>query len=264
MNTGELRSAGRKALRDHWGMAILVTLVAIILGGSMGVSNNLLSSSGSSSTTNAVGSSGSGSSSLGTDSSIDLGAITNLSPEASLMLSAAFSTLALILVVYLIVTFFIGGAITLGLKLFNIRLVANQYQKPFSTLFERFNIVLKALLLQLAMFFFIFLWTLLFVIPGIIATYRYAMAPYLMAQNPDLGVMEAIGQSKQMMMGHKGRLFLLDLSFIGWAFLSVLTAGIGLLWLYPYINASEAAFYMDLTGQEQLSSNDVNSQGIAA
>ena len=230
----------------------------------MGVSNNLLSSSGSSSATNTIESSNPGSNIGTNDSSIYLGALINASPETNLALSAAASTLALILVVYLIVIFFIGGAITLGLKLFNIRLVANQYQKPFFTLFERFDIVLKALLLQLAMFFFIFLWTLLFIIPGIIAAYRYAMAPYLMAQNSNLGVMEAIGQSKQMMMGHKGRLFLLELSFIGWVLLCVLTAGIGFLWLFPYMNASEAAFYLHLTGQERLGSNGINSQEIPA
>lgn len=264
MDTGELRAAGRNALRGHWGIAILVTLVAIILGGGVGVSNNLVSSSRSSSATNTLGSSNSGSTIGTNDFSTYLGAPINVSPEASLVLSAALSMLGLILVVYLIVIFFIGGAITLGLKLFNIRLVANQHQKPFSTLFERFDIVLKALLLQLAMFFFIFLWTLLFIIPGIIASYRYALAPYLMAQNPGLGVMEAISQSKQMMTGHKGRLFLLELSFIGWVLLCFLTAGIGFLWLFPYINASEAAFYLDLTGQDQRSPNGIDGQEAPA
>ena len=62
---------------------------------------------------------------------------------------------------------------------------------------------------------------------GIIAAYRYAMAPYLMAQNPDIGVMDAIDQSKELMRGHKSRLFWLDLTFLGWVFLSALSLGIG-------------------------------------
>lgn len=264
MDTGELRAAGRNALRGHWGIAILVTLVAVILGGGVGVSNNPLFSSGRSSTTATTESSNSVSVIGANGPSIDLGAFVNGWPETNPLLSTAFSPIALISIVYLIVIFFIGGAVALGLKLFNIRLLANQHQKPFSTLFERFDIMFKALLLHLAMLFFIFLWTLLFIIPGIIASYRYAMAPYLMAQNPGLGVMEAIGQSKQMMTGHKGRLFLLELSFIGWVLLCFLTAGIGFLWLSPYINVSEAAFYLDLTGQDQRSPNGIDGQEAPA
>ena len=65
----------------------------------------------------------------------------------------------------------------------------------------------------------------LFIIPGLIATYRYAMAPYIMAEHPEMGIMEAIEASKQMMDGNKWSLFCLDFSFIGWMILSVLTSG---------------------------------------
>ena len=94
-----------------------------------------------------------------------------------------------------------------------------------------------------------FLWSLLFIVPGIIASYRYALAPYLMAENPDMGVMEAIARSKELMNGSKWRLFCLQLSFIGWSLLCVLTLGIGYLWLAPYQNAAEAAFYLEVTGR---------------
>lgn len=109
--------------------------------------------------------------------------------------------------------------------------------------------LLKALGLKLFMFLFIFLWTLLLIVPGIVAAYRYAMAPYLMAQNPGMGIREAVNLSKQMMQGNKGRLFSLHLSFIGWALLAGLTLGLGLLWLNPYVKASEAAFYLNVSGQ---------------
>ena len=89
-------------------------------------------------------------------------------------------------------------------------------------------------------------WSLLFVIPGIVAAYRYSMATYIMAENPSMQATEAIERSKALMDGRKGDLFCLDLSFIGWALLAVLTAGIGNLWLMPYMTVSRAAFYRSL------------------
>ena len=93
---------------------------------------------------------------------------------------------------------------------------------------------------------FTFLWSLLFVIPGIIAAYRYSMATYIMAENPTIAPTEAIERSKALMDGRKSDLFCLDLSFFGWALLTVLTAGIGALWLTPYMAVSRAAFYRSL------------------
>lgn len=93
---------------------------------------------------------------------------------------------------------------------------------------------------------FTFLWSLLFVIPGIIAAYRYSMATYILAENQNMQATEAIERSKALMDGRKGDLFCLDLSFIGWALLAVLTAGIGNLWLMPYMTVSRAAFYRSL------------------
>ena len=83
-------------------------------------------------------------------------------------------------------------------------------------------------------------------IPGIIAAYRYSMATYIMAENPTIAPTEAIERSKALMDGRKGDLFCLDLSFFGWALLTVLTAGIGALWLTPYMAVSRAAFYRSL------------------
>jgi uncharacterized membrane protein len=93
----------------------------------------------------------------------------------------------------------------------------------------------------------IILWSLLLVIPGIIAAYRYAMASYIMAQNPEIGALDAIERSKAMMNGNKLRLFCLQLSFIGWMLLSALTLGIGYIFLRPYMQAAYAAFYLDIS-----------------
>lgn len=90
------------------------------------------------------------------------------------------------------------------------------------------------------------LWMLLFIIPGIVKGYAYAMTPYVMNDRPDLDADDCIHESRMMMKGYKWKLFCLDLSFIGWAILCIFTLGIGLLWLQPYIEASHAQFYEEL------------------
>ena len=90
------------------------------------------------------------------------------------------------------------------------------------------------------------LWMLLFIIPGIVKGYAYAMTPYVMNDRPDLDADDCIHESRMMMKDYKWKLFCLDLSFIGWAILCIFTLGIGLLWLQPYIEASHAKFYEEL------------------
>ncbi|MEZ4629000.1 MAG: DUF975 family protein, partial [Eubacteriales bacterium] len=116
-------------------------------------------------------------------------------------------------------------------------------------LFSRFSIFGNALLLRVLMVVKILLWSLLLIVPGIVAAYRYAMAPYLLAEYPELTPSEAIERSKQMMAGNKGRLFCLHFSFIGWFLLAALTWGIGFLFLAPYVKAAETAFYLELSGR---------------
>ena len=98
----------------------------------------------------------------------------------------------------------------------------------------------------LLMFVYTFLWTLLFIIPGVIKGLAYAMTPFILKDNPNMKNNEAIELSMAMMNGHKWDLFCLELSFIGWAFLCVLSLGIGYFWLMPYMYASIAAFYEDV------------------
>ena len=107
---------------------------------------------------------------------------------------------------------------------------------------------------MLWMYILISLWSLLLIIPGIIKGFSYAMTPYILEDNPELSATEAIHRSRMMMKGHKFDLFWLYLSFIGWAFLCLLTLGIGYIWLYPYIQASEAAFYEEVKADYELNS----------
>lgn len=93
---------------------------------------------------------------------------------------------------------------------------------------------------------YILLWSLLLIIPGIMAAYSYALTPYILVENPDMTASEAIARSKELMAGNRWRLFCLQISFIGWHILAALTLGIGNLWLTPYTHAADAAFYRDL------------------
>ena len=90
------------------------------------------------------------------------------------------------------------------------------------------------------------LWMLLLIIPGIIKSYSYSMTNYILKDEPELKYNEAIEKSMQLMDGNKMKLFLMDLSFIGWILLSIVTLGIGFFFLVPYIYSAHAAFYEDL------------------
>lgn len=93
---------------------------------------------------------------------------------------------------------------------------------------------------------YIFLWTLLLIIPGIIKSYSYALTPYILVEHPEMSANEAIEESMRLMDGHKFDLFYLQLSFIGWAILSILSLGLGVFWLIPYQMTAQAAFYRDI------------------
>ncbi len=110
-----------------------------------------------------------------------------------------------------------------------------------ATLFDSFGIFFRVLWLQILMGIFVFLWSMLFVIPGIVAAYRYRLALYILLDNPEMGALDCISMSKAMMRGRKGELFVLDLSFLGWAFLCVIP--FVSLWVSPYMNVTMANYY---------------------
>lgn len=98
----------------------------------------------------------------------------------------------------------------------------------------------------LLVYLYTLLWTLLFIVPGIIKGLAYSLTPFIVKDNPQLSPNQAINLSMKMMKGHKFDLFYLYLSFIGWILLAMLTLGIGLLWVIPYMQTSMAAFYLDV------------------
>ena len=116
-------------------------------------------------------------------------------------------------------------------------------------LFDGFNDFGRIVGTKLLQAIYTFLWTLLLVIPGIIKNYSYAMTDFILKDQPELANNAAIEKSMAMMDGNKMKLFLLDLSFIGWAILCLFTFGIGFLFLQPYVQSAHAAFYEDLKAQ---------------
>ena len=121
----------------------------------------------------------------------------------------------------------------------------------YGNLLDGFGLAAKLILLALLEGLFIFLWSLLLIIPGIIAAYRYRMAKFLLLDHPDMDVTDCIRASKQMMTGHKWECFVLDLSFIGWAILAALPyIGYAVsVWTIPYINTTYVLYYMALAGK---------------
>ena len=111
---------------------------------------------------------------------------------------------------------------------------------------------------MLLMGIFVFLWTLLLIIPGIIKGFAYSLVPYILVDKPELSANEAINLSMKMMKGHKFDFFWLCLSFIGWILLAILTLGIGLFWLLPYMYTAYAAFYQDVKAGYEAKTNTVN------
>ncbi len=121
----------------------------------------------------------------------------------------------------------------------------------FGNLLDGFGIAGRIILLYILELIFIVLWSLLLIIPGFIAAYRYRMAIYLLIDHPELSPMDCIRESKRMMAGHKAELFLLDFSFIGWELLACLPY-LGYLvriWTVPYIDMTLAMYYEWLCGR---------------
>ncbi len=120
-----------------------------------------------------------------------------------------------------------------------------------------FNFFGKALWLTIITGVFTFLWSLLFIIPGIVKGYAYMMAPYILADNPSMTAREALKESKRLTDGNKGELFVLMLSFIGWCLLVPLTLGLIIIWLAPYANATLANYYLAMKDSNQTTSRPV-------
>jgi uncharacterized membrane protein len=235
----EIREHKRIALdrlSGNWTSAVIVTFVAALLGG--------VSSSGPEFNINLNESGTNASVSIG---NIDLG---TLDPASSAALSGILTGVIIVVLVLAVVFIFLGSVVQLGYCRFNLDLIDRQREPELNTLFSYFTHWRTAVAAGLLQTLYILAWSLLFIIPGIIAGYSYAMTGYILAENPYMAASDAIRYSKDMMYGNRWRLFCLEISFIGWDLLNIFTLGIGTLWLRPYKQAAITAFYREVSGTE--------------
>lgn len=265
----DFRDRARAALNGKWAVAVGTGLVASLLGARTAFSGG--------------GSSGGSSSSSDLDSYETL--FSGMSEEVIAALVVTMLVIIGISLLWSLAIFVIGGPISLGYIKFNLGLVDGE-NVQFKDLFSQFSRFGEGFLVQLLRSLFIWLWTMAFVLPltilaiiigvavaasgaseeaiGIVVVciavlgtipasifvamkqYSYAMAPYILYENPGMGANQAIKASKELMNGNKWRLFCLAFSFIGWSFLCIFTCGIGILWLKPYEEAAFAAFYREI------------------
>ncbi|MBE6656891.1 MAG: DUF975 family protein [Ruminococcaceae bacterium] len=244
--SSDYRSIARIALRGKWIPAAVTAFTASLIGATIGTVSG-------------------GSIQLEED---DLNRIVHNLSENELKF---FQTFLLVFLVYTvirgIVAFVIGGAGQLGYARYNLRLIDGE-DAQISDLFSQFHRLGDGFLMVLLQEIFLLLWSFLFVIPGIIKAFSYAMTPYILYEHPEYSPTDAITESRRIMDGSKLDLFLLNLSFIGWALLSALPGVVGItgilfgtvsLWplifvtvlsdalLNAYVEAANAAFYRSIS-----------------
>ncbi len=167
-------------------------------------------------------------------------------------ITSFFSTLSTL------VSIFVLLPLTVGYNAFSLRVYRGEEADVGGMFRDGFANYLRHVGGMLWMALFTFLWTLLFIVPGIVKALAYFMAPYILADCPDVTATDALKLSMRMTSGHKGRVFVMGLSFIGWGILTALTGGLlGIFYTGPYINTSFAGLYHELK-QEALAKGVVS------
>lgn len=218
IQVGDYRNLARAGMTGRWGCSIITALAATLLGGV-----------------------------LVNPSLYVMLICVHLIQFLPHILAWILSRVILVMIPWFMVQLVVGGMIRQGYTNYLLKQQRNKAHQV-KDIFSQCCFFRKGFALVLQECVLIFLWTLLLVLPSVIASYRYAMAPFILLEHPETSAAEAIHMSKNMMRGKKWELFCLDLSFIGWFLLSVLTLGIGFLWLTPYINAARTNFYLKNNG----------------
>ena len=233
----DFRRIAREALSGKWGIAVLVGLIASLLGAAASNTPELnlnFSDNGANLGVQYAGqtiySSGQG-----------------WNPQLAGFILGGATAIILAALVLAVVYYILGSVVEVGYARFNLDLVDKVKEPEIGTLFGYFSHWKTTAAAKFLQGLYVLLWSLLLIIPGIIAGYSYAMTGYILAENPELTASEAIARSKEMMAGNRFRLFCLHFSFIGWEILCTLTLGIGNLWLQPYKKTAVAAFYREVS-----------------
>ena len=155
----------------------------------------------------------------------------------------------------------ISGPVAYGVSAMFLKQTRNGQTMDIVDIFNGFKYDFSnTFLISLMTFIFTLLWSLLFVIPGIVKSYAYSMAMYVKVDHPEYDWKKCIDESQRMMSGHKGELFVLDLSFIGWMIVGAFCCGVGTFWVRAYMEASHAQFYENLRRTELASAPQFNAQ----
>ncbi len=216
----EIKSKAKRVLAGSYWKAFLVSLVIAVVGGS-------------------GGSSGGGSSSF-----------RNSGDQTSAGILAGIIVLLVVVgFIALAIRIFLGYALEIGGRKYFIRASEEDVNLSYLGYAFKMNAYGKIILTMLYRAVLIFLWTLLLIIPGIIKSYAYRMVPYILADNPEIGVTRAIELSNAMTKGEKLNIWVLDLSFIGWYLLGMLALFVGVLFVKPYEDTTNAELYLVLRQQ---------------
>lgn len=221
----ELKGRAKSCLKQYYWMAFLVSLVGYLLGAGGSISFNFNRAEH-----NIYGS--------GTFSSREF-----------LVFASIFLTIWIImLVVGILMRVFLSNVVNVGLCSYFLESRKTMTNAGFKQLFSGFGAgnYIKLVKVMFMRDLIVFAWSLLFIIPGIIKSYQYAMVPYILAESPDTDYKSALKWSRDMMRGHKFDFFVLELSFIGWLLLGLLACCIGIVFVLPYSNATYAEFYADI------------------
>lgn len=151
----------------------------------------------------------------------------------------------LVAVIVDVVFLFLKGPLSYGRAKYYINMSRNEKLEVSQIVsgFNRWNLYGKTVAIKLLQMVYNLIGFILLIVPGIVMMYRYSMAFYIFADNPDLGVKECMKRSREMTAGNKAQLFALDLSYFWWYLLSVFTAGVLLLYVMPNVNTTKAYFY---------------------
>lgn len=225
----ELKQRGKEAFkRNYWPCVGAGLLISIASGIGAGISGNAGSSAGNSNG----------------ESLQDIANGANVSVQS--LATAVLVIMAVCFIISTLVSIFLRNPVLVGgCKFFvdNASEPANVGKVGFGFKNGYGKVVVTLLLKDI----FVMLWSLLFIVPGIIKAYEYSMVPYILADQPELDRKQAFELSKQMMKGQKWNAFVLDLSFFGWYLLSGITCGIvGLFYVLPYVYATDAELYLTL------------------
>ncbi len=230
----DFRARARMALSGKWTMAVIAGLIMSLLGGNnaIGPEFNFHFEGGQA------------------NASLEMFGQTILSstqehPSLWAFLAGHAVLIVIAILVAAVVFGVIGSAVSVGYAKFNLRMV-DGYEADLNHLVNYFPYWKTAFCAHFLRSLYTLLWTLLFFIPGIMASLSYAMTDYILAEYPDMTASEAITASKELMYGNRWRLFCLQWSFFGWSILCAFTLGIGNLWLYPYQQAAYTAFYRSI------------------